>query len=55
MDALAAPERAALELWNAGMDYRAIAERTNGSPDAVGVVLTRSRGRLVAESDRLDG
>ncbi len=55
MDALPAPEREALELWNAGVGYRGIADRTNRSPDDVGAVLARSRARLVRESDQLDG
>jgi DNA-directed RNA polymerase specialized sigma24 family protein len=49
MDALPPAEREALLLWNGGMDYREIAERTRQSLEDVGVHLAKARGRLAAD------
>ena len=49
MDALPAAEREALLLWNGGMDYREIAERTRLSLDDVGLHLARARERLAPD------
>jgi DNA-directed RNA polymerase specialized sigma24 family protein len=54
MDTLPAAEREALMLWNTGMDYREIAERTCQSAEAVGVHLTHARNRLVMAYDLLE-
>jgi DNA-directed RNA polymerase specialized sigma24 family protein len=54
MDALPAVEREALILWNGGLDYREIAERTCQSSEAVGHHLARARNRLVMAYDLLD-
>jgi len=54
MDTLPPAEREALMLWNGGMDYREIAERTCQSSEAVGVHLTRARNRLVMAYDLLE-
>jgi DNA-directed RNA polymerase specialized sigma24 family protein len=54
MNALPAPERAVLVLWNAGMSYREIAERTSQSFEIVGVFLTQARKRLLMAHDLLD-
>lgn len=54
MDMLPPAEREAFMLWNGGMDYREIAERTCQSSEAVGVHLTRARNRLVMAYDLLE-
>ena len=53
MDALTPRERESLLLWNAGMNYREIADRTSQSSDVVGVVLARARNRLMMACDLL--
>lgn len=54
MDALAARDREALVLWNGGMGYQEIAERTGQATDAVGACLARARTQLVMAYDLLD-
>ena len=54
MDTLPPAEREALMLWNSGLGYHEIAERTCQSSEAVGVHLTRARNRLVMAYDLLD-
>lgn len=41
-------DREVLLLWDAGLDYGEIAERTGLSPGAIGTTLARARKRLVA-------
>ena len=48
LDRLADRDREVLLLWDAGLDYREIAERTGLAPGAVGTTLARARKRLVA-------
>ena len=47
-------EREALLLWNAGMDYREISDRTNQSAEVVGAVLAQARDRLMMADDLLE-
>ena len=53
MASLPAAEREVLVLWNSGMDYGEIAERTEHSADTVGMLLSQARKRLVASYDVL--
>jgi RNA polymerase sigma factor (sigma-70 family) len=48
LEQLGERDRNTLLLWDAGLDYREIAERTGLSPGAVGTTLARARKRLVA-------
>lgn len=48
LERLTERDREALLLWDAGMNYQEIAERTGLSPSAVGTTLARARKRLVA-------
>jgi len=47
LDTLSERDREILLLWDAGLDYREIAERTGLSPKAIGTTLARARKRLV--------
>ncbi len=40
-----------LLLWDAGLDYAEIAERTGLAAGAIGTTLARARNRLVAAFD----
>lgn len=48
LDRLGERDREVLLLWDAGMDYGEIAERTGLAPGAIGTTLARARKRLVA-------
>lgn len=48
LDRLGERDREVLLLWDAGLDYREIAQRTGLAPSAVGTTLARARKRLVA-------
>lgn len=54
LDRLSDRDREALLLWNAGLDYKEIAEATGLSPGAVGTTLSRARRRLVDAFDALE-
>jgi len=47
LDALSDRDREVLLLWDAGLNYREIAEVTDLAPGAVGTTLARARRRLV--------
>lgn len=47
LDRLSERDREALLLWDAGLSYREIADRTGLSAGAVGTTLARARKRLV--------
>jgi len=47
LDALTERDREILLLWDAGLDYREIAEVTDLAPGAIGTTLARARRRLV--------
>ena len=47
LEALTERDREALLLWDAGLSYREIAERTGLSTGAIGTTLARARKRLV--------
>lgn len=48
LEALSERDREVLLLWDAGMNYEEIAERTGLSTGAIGTTLARARKRLVA-------
>lgn len=48
LERLGERDREVLLLWDAGLDYREIAERTGLAPGAIGTTLARARKRLVA-------
>jgi RNA polymerase sigma-70 factor, ECF subfamily len=48
LESLAERDREVLLLWDAGLDYREIAEQTGLAPGSVGTTLARARRRLVA-------
>lgn len=52
--ALSERDRDVLLLWDAGLDYREIAEQTGLSPGAVGTTLSRARKRLVDAYNALE-
>ena len=54
LERLAERDREILLLWDAGLDYREIAEQTGLSPGAIGTTLARARKRLVAAFENLD-
>lgn len=47
-------DREALLLWNAGLSYREIAERTSLAVGAIGTTLARARKRLVETYDAME-
>jgi RNA polymerase sigma factor (sigma-70 family) len=47
LDQLSERDREVLLLWDAGMNYKEIAEQTGLAPTAVGTTLARARRRLV--------
>jgi RNA polymerase sigma-70 factor (ECF subfamily) len=55
LEGLGERDREVLLLWNAGLDYREIAERAGLSPGAVGTTLARARKRLVAAYENEEG
>jgi RNA polymerase sigma factor (sigma-70 family) len=55
LESLGERDREALLLWDAGLDYREIAERTGLSAGAVGTTLARARKRLVAAYQSEEG
>lgn len=54
LDRLGERDREVLLLWNAGLSYREIAERTGLAPGAIGTTLARARKRLVETYDALE-
>lgn len=48
LEQLSERDREVLTLWDAGLDYAEIAERTGLAPSAIGTTLARARKRLVA-------
>jgi RNA polymerase sigma-70 factor (ECF subfamily) len=55
LEGLGERDREVLLLWDAGLDYREIAERAGLSPGAVGTTLARARKRLVAAYENEEG
>lgn len=53
LNALTPDEREILLLWDAGMSYRQITERTGRPVEAVGILLSRARERLLMAYDLL--
>ena len=47
-------DREVLLLWDAGLSYASIAERTQLVPEAVGAMLTRARTRLEEASESFE-
>jgi RNA polymerase sigma-70 factor (ECF subfamily) len=54
LDQLSERDRDVLLLWDAGLDYQAIAAQTGLSPGAIGTTLSRARRRLVEAFDALE-
>jgi DNA-directed RNA polymerase specialized sigma24 family protein len=54
LDALTAAEHEALLLWNAGLNYNAIAERTGRPIESVGTILRCARERLALADDLIE-
>lgn len=54
LDSLGERDREVLLLWDAGMNYKEIAEQTGLAPGAVGTTLARARHRLVEAHDELE-
>jgi len=54
LDALTAAEHEVLLLWNAGLNYNEIAERTGRPLESVGTNLRRARERLVLAYDLIE-
>ncbi len=54
LDQLSDRDRDVLLLWDAGMNYKEIAEETGLSPGAVGTTLARARRRLVDAHTELE-
>ena len=55
LEQLSDRDREVLLLWDAGMDYGAIAEQTGLAVGAIGTTLSRARKRLVAAYDAAHG
>jgi RNA polymerase sigma-70 factor (ECF subfamily) len=55
LEQLSERDREVLLLWDAGMDYREIAEQTGLAVGAIGTTLSRARKRLVAAYDAAHG
>ena len=55
LDELSDRDRDVLLLWDAGLEYPAIAAETGLSPKAVGTTLARARRRLVEAHGKLEG
>lgn len=55
LDLLTPRDREILLLWDAGLAYDEIAERTGLAPGAIGTTLARARKRLVAAHAQLGG
>lgn len=54
LEQLAERDREILLLWDAGLDYREIAEQTGLAIGAIGTTLARARKRLVTAFETLD-
>lgn len=54
LERLTERDREALLLWNAGLSYREIAERTGLAVGAIGTTLARARKRLVETYDAME-
>lgn len=54
LDQLGERDREVLLLWDAGLDYTAIAAQTGLAPGAIGTTLSRARKRLIAAHDALE-
>jgi len=54
LEALGERDREVLLLWDAGLGYAEIAERTGLSPGAIGTTLARARRRLVEAYEALE-
>lgn len=54
LELLSDRDREVLELWDAGLNYRDIAEQTGLSAGAIGTTLARARQRLVAAHEDLE-
>lgn len=55
LDELSERDREVLLLWDAGLSYTEIAERTGLAVGAIGTTLSRARRRLVAAYDAVEG
>jgi RNA polymerase sigma-70 factor, ECF subfamily len=55
LDELSERDREVLLLWDAGLSYTEIAERTSLAVGAIGTTLSRARRRLVAAYDAVEG
>ena len=55
LEQLAERDREILLLWDAGLDYRELAEQTGLAIGAIGTTLARARKRLVVAFETLDG
>lgn len=55
LEQLSERDREVLLLWDAGLDYREIAEQTGLAVGAIGTTLSRARKRLVAAYDAAHG
>lgn len=55
LDQLSDRDREVLLLWDAGFDYREIAEQTGLAVGAIGTTLARARQRLVHSYEALEG
>jgi RNA polymerase sigma factor (sigma-70 family) len=54
LESLGERDREVLLLWDAGLDYKAIAEKTGLAAGAIGTTLARARKRLVAAFQMLE-
>ena len=55
LEALVERDREVLQLWDAGLDYAAIAEQTGLARKSVGTTLARARQRLAEAYNALEG
>lgn len=55
LERLSPRDQEVLLLWDAGLDYREIAEQTGLAPTAIGTTLARARQRLVSAHGALEG
>lgn len=55
LEALGGRDREVLLLWDAGLSYGEIAERSGLAPGAVGTTLSRARRRLVDAYESMEG
>jgi RNA polymerase sigma-70 factor (ECF subfamily) len=55
LEELSERDREVLLLWDAGLSYRQIAERTGLAAGAVGTTLARARNRLVETYEAMEG